>query len=169
MGLTEEELRFVTDRMLGKLSVWLRVLGHDTVYVADLKAMGAAAEDKALAAFAKEESRILLTRDKDLVTLARKKGVQCLYIQADDVMTQLKELLRYNLDINLEPVPQRCSVCNARIRRVTNEEWDMLMGNSYVPTSEVGKREFWVCVRCGKIYWAGSHWRNMRERLRQLQ
>ncbi len=172
MTITEkkEELRFVTDRMFGKLSTWLRVLGHDTVYAADLKATGEDEdEDNAIAAFAKEEGRILLTRDKELVTSARQKGVQCLYIEAEDAMAQLKELLRYNLAINLEPVPLRCSVCNARIRKVEEGEEAMLKEKSYVPTSMVGTWKFWICERCGKVYWEGSHWRNMREMLRQLQ
>ena len=168
----EETIRFVTDRMFGKLSTWLRVLGYDTVYAADLNDSSVRAvedEDKALAAFANDESRVLLTRDKGLVAAATKKGVQCLYIKADEVMEQLKELLRYNVNLNLEPVPLRCSVCNASIRPVEESEEDMLKETSYVPTSMVGKWEFWICVRCGRIYWEGSHWRNMREMLRQLQ
>ena len=168
----EETIRFVTDRMFGKLSTWLRVLGYDTVYAADLNDSSVRAvedEDKALAAFANVESRVLLTRDKGLVAAATKKGVQCLYIQADEVMEQLNELLRYNVNLNLEPVPLRCSVCNASIRPVEESEEDMLKETSYVPTSMVGKWEFWICVRCGRIYWEGSHWRNMRKMLRQLQ
>ncbi|MCK4731564.1 MAG: hypothetical protein KAT65_03815 [Methanophagales archaeon] len=40
---------------------------------------------------------------------------------------------------------------------------------SYVPKSKIGVWDFWVCERCGRIYWEGSHWENMREKLRQLK
>lgn len=172
----EEPLRFVTDRMLGKLSTWLRILGHDTVYAGDRDINIEKEnieedddEDKALVALAEHEARIILTRDKNLASSARKKGVQCVQIKTDDAMEQLKELLRCNVTINLEPVPVRCSECNARIRKVEEGEEEILNEKSYVPTSMVGKWDFWVCERCGRIYWEGSHWRNMRERLRQLK
>jgi len=166
----EDTLRFVADRMLGKLSTWLRVLGHDTVYAADITInKDEEDEDNALISLAKQEARILLTRDKNLVLGARKKGVQCVQIKTDDVMEQLKELLRHNIALNLEPVPVRCSECNARIRKVEGGEEEILREKSYVPTSMIGKWDFWVCERCGRIYWEGSHWKNMRERLRQLK
>jgi O-6-methylguanine DNA methyltransferase len=168
----EETLRFVTDRMLGKLSTWLRILGHDTVYAAEIALKvkeGEEDEDNAIAAFAEHEARILLTRDKNLAASAIKKGVQCVQIKTDEVMEQLKELLRYNITINLEPVPVRCSECNARIRKVKKSEVNILKRKSYVPKSMIGKCDFWVCERCGRIYWEGSHWMNMREQLRQLK
>jgi len=172
--LFKKELRFVTDRMLGKLSTWLRVLGHDTVYAGDINiekesVEGNEDEDKALAALAEHEARILLTRDKNLASSARKRGVQCVQIKTDEVMEQLKELLRHHITINLEPVPVRCSECNARIRKVEEGEEDILREKSYVPTSMIGEWDFWVCERCGRIYWEGSHWRNMREKLKKLK
>ncbi|HDN68768.1 MAG TPA: hypothetical protein ENG23_04230, partial [Methanomicrobia archaeon] len=68
--------------MLGKLTTWLRVLGYDTVYAAEVKAEGKEGEegekekekekekkgeeeDRSLTALAEHEARILLTRDKN--------------------------------------------------------------------------------------------------------
>ncbi len=155
--------------MLGKLSTWLRVLGYDTVYAADIKInKDEEDEDNALISLAKQEARILLTRDKNLVLAAGKKGVQCVQIKTDDAIEQLKELLRHNIALNLEPVPVRCSECNAMIRKVEGGEEEILSEKSYVPKSKIGVWDFWVCERCGRIYWEGSHWENMRERLREL-
>ncbi len=164
----EETIRFVTDRMLGKLSTWLRILGYDTIYAAEVKGE-CVEEDESLAALAEHEARILLTRDKILAASATRKGVQCVHIKTGVVMGQLKELLRYYPNLNLEPVSIRCSRCNGRLRKVREEEVDMLRDKSYVPTSMIGESEFWICNRCGRIYWKGSHWRNMRERLKELQ
>lgn len=166
----EETLRFVTDRMLGKLSTWLRILGHDTIYAGDITSKkGAEDEDNALIAFAEHEARMILTRDKNLAALAKRKGVQCRYITTDEVMEQLKELYHHNISINRKPLAVRCSECNARIRKVEKGEEDMLREKSYVPTSMIGTWDFWICERCGRVYWEGSHWRGMRERLRQLK
>lgn len=190
-----ETPRLITDRMLGRLSTWLRILGHDTVYAADtaIEKGRREDEDNAIATFAASEARILLTRDKNLAAAARRRGVQCLQIKTDKVMEQLQELLRHNLSINLEPVPVRCSKCNALIRPVSEEEEENILilkeekkekkekksYYNYVPTSmmrtgkgkekEKGKSEFWICERCCRIYWEGSHWQNMRKQLRQLK
>ena len=58
-------MRFITDRMLGKLSTWLRILGYDTVYAADLEVKGD--EDRFIVTLAEREGRILLTRDLSLI------------------------------------------------------------------------------------------------------
>lgn len=165
----EETIRFVTDRMLGKLSTWLRILGYDTIYAAEVKGE-CVEEDESLAALAEHEARILLTRDKNLASYAKRRGVQCVHIKTGEVMGQLKELLRHYQNINLEPVSIRCSECNGRLRKVVEEEEeDILREKSYVPASMIRECDFRICNRCGRIYWEGSHWRNMRERLKQLQ
>jgi phosphoribosylformimino-5-aminoimidazole carboxamide ribotide isomerase len=165
----QEQLRFLTDRMFGKLTTWLRILGYDTLYAADLAfSSDQEDEDNALAAFAAREDRILLTRDKKLVAFAIRKGARCVLIKADEVLDQLQELLQHHVPIKLEPVPERCSECNARIRKVDIYESALLRHNSYVPQDMIGTWEFWVCDRCGRIYWEGSHWRDIRERLKRL-
>ncbi len=157
-------MRFVTDRMLGKLSTWLRILGYDTVYAADED------EDGAILTFAEREERILLTRDRDMIREANRRGIRCVHVRGDVVMDQLKELLQHGIDINLEPVPWRCSVCNGVLRKVKDEGGDaILLAKSYVPKDRIGKTEFWVCNRCGRIYWKGSHWLKMREQLKQIK
>ena len=166
----EEAYRFITDRMLGKLSTWLRILGHDTIYAGDIcSGERAEDEDAAIIAFAAQEARIILTRDKKLASMAEERGVRCLYLQTDEVMEQLKELQRHAMVINREPHTVRCSECNARIRKVEAGEEDLLRAKSYVPTDMIGTWDFWICEQCGRVYWEGSHWRNMREQLKNLK
>ena len=163
------QLRFLTDRMFGKLTTWLRILGYDTLYAADIPPSRVRAdEDNALVAFAAREDRILLTRDKHLVASAIRKGARCVLIKSDELLDQLQELLQQHVPLKLVPVPERCSECNARIRKVKAQESALLRHNSYVPQDMIGTWEFWVCDRCGRIYWEGSHWRDIRERLKRL-
>jgi len=172
-----ETPRFLTDRMLGKLSTWLRILGYDTVYAADLvvqvgegwKGEGAGKdEDSALVSFAAQEGRIVLTKDKQLAALAERRGVRSVLSKADDVMVQLQELLRHGVPIQLEPTAVRCSVCNGELRQVEADEAEVLKGSDYVPSDLIGAWAFWICDRCGRIYWEGSHWQDIRERLKLL-
>jgi hypothetical protein len=166
----KEAYRFVTDRMLGKLSTWLRILGHDTIYAGEIRNREEAEdEDTAIIAFAAQDARIILTRDKNLASLAEKKGVRCLYLQSDEVIEQLKELQRQSIAINREPHTIRCSECNARIRKVEKEEENLLRAKGYVPVDMIGTWDFWICEQCGRVYWEGSHWRNMREQLKNLK
>jgi len=160
-------MRFVTDRMLGKLSTWLRILGYDTVYAADLDVKGD--EDRFIVTLAEREGRILLTRDRGMIREAKRRGIQHVYVRDGEVMEQLKELLHHRIDINLEPVPRRCSICNGELRKVKEGEEAMLLAKSYVPRDKIGKTEFWVCNNCGRIYWKGSHWLNMRARLNDVK
>jgi uncharacterized protein with PIN domain len=172
-----ETLRFLTDRMLGKLSTWLRILGYDTVYAADLAIQDGEAwkgevdgkdEDSALVSFAAQQDRIVLTKDKRLAAMAERRGVRSVLSKADDVMEQLQELLRHDVPIHLEPTAVRCSVCNGELRKVEADEAEVLKGSDYVPSDLIGEWEFWICDRCGRIYWEGSHWQDIRERLKIL-
>jgi len=153
--------------MLGKLTSWLRLLGHDTLSVNDFDFQEA--EDDFMIALAKEENRILLTRDKDLVEKARKEKVDALLINSDKVMDQLEEVVRrYNLDLEVNIV--RCSVCNSEIRSADPKELKMLVKEGVITTKLIRKYdEFWICENCGKVYWEGRHWQTIEERLNSLQ
>ncbi|MCD5409196.1 MAG: Mut7-C RNAse domain-containing protein [Methanocellales archaeon] len=56
-------MKFIVDRMLGRLTTWLRLLGYDTVSVSDFDRINS--EDDFLLDIAEEE-RILITRDRTL-------------------------------------------------------------------------------------------------------
>lgn len=169
MESEEKKLRFLADRMLGKLTTWLRILGHDTAYAGNMEKELLANEDKNIVSLAKKEERVLLTRDKGLAALAKKENLQYVYLRADEVMEQIKELLSAKINIKLEPTMKRCSECNGRIRKIKEERENLLRNKEYVPKNMIGRKEFWICESCGKIYWEGSHWRSIEERLEQLK
>lgn len=161
--------RFLVDRMLGRLVSWLRMLGYDTVYANDVSGEGGGDdEDAFLLSLAKREKRILLTKDRRLAAEARKSGVRCVLMTGNDVLGQLHELAE-SVPLRLEMRFMRCSDCNAPIRRVREDETQLLLETDYVPKKMIGKLEFWVCERCRRIYWEGSHWRAINERLDLLR
>ncbi|MDY6965110.1 MAG: Mut7-C RNAse domain-containing protein [Halobacteriota archaeon] len=159
--------KFIVDRMLGRLVTWLRILGYDTLYIKDVK-VNFKEEDDLLLIISKACDRILITRDRTLAQRAERYKLGYHYMKPDKVMEQLWELsAEYNIE--LEPKMMRCSVCNAIIRKVDNRTEIELLDKVYVPERMVEEgADFWVCRRCGRVYWQGSHWDNMRRELGKL-
>jgi uncharacterized protein with PIN domain len=150
---------FLVDRMLGRLVAWLRIFGYDTKSALDLEPTPN--EDTRLIEIAKTECRILLSRDKELVDRAKKAGVTAVHLSSDDIRLQLEELMRH-YSLCIEPEMTRCTVCNGMLRRATAKDMARIRQEGAVPEHLLNDHaELWVCDKCGKIYWRGSHWRNI--------
>ncbi len=159
-------MKFIVDRMLGRLTIWLRLLGYDTVSASDFALESK--EDEFLIQFAGHK-RILVTRDKMLGSMAERAGVRVCLINSDAIMEQLEEMVS-NCNIDLEPKIARCTICNALIRKIRFNELGMLKNGDYVPEDLVEDGiDFWICDSCGKVYWEGSHWDDIHKRLEKLR
>jgi len=137
--------------MLGSLARWLRMMGYDTVY-------DKTKEDPDIAQLARAESRFILTRDREL---SREPGA--LLLENEDLDGQLKAVAtRYGLKFNESMI--RCSTCNGELLDLPKEE-----AKGKVPDGafEVNEK-FWKCSKCEKIYWKGTHWEGITERLKRL-
>lgn len=151
MTETQVKPKFVADHMLGSLAKWLRMMGYDTVY--DKKM-----DDKAIAATARSESRFVLTRDKEL---AKEPGA--LFVEADLLDAQLAAVKeRFGLVFDESAI--RCTACNGELLELPKEE-----AKESVPEGAFAANEkFWKCAGCGKVYWRGSHWLGIMDRLKKL-
>ena len=159
-GSTEQSSRrFLTDRMLGTLTRYLRFMGYDTMSANSLS-RGNTREDTLLLEIATRDDRILLTRDREL---ARRGGAQAVCIASGDIMEQVRQIADLGL---IEPGIRmtRCSICNARLRPATPRE---IRETRYAPGSVRGREFFW-CPTCRKLYWMGSHGDNLKKRLKEL-
>ena len=146
-------MRLLLDAMLGKLARYLRMCGYDAAYALDR----GIEDDEALAALAEREGRLLVTRDEALA--ARTEGV---LLRSREVTDQLRELREGGFDLALPDRPRRCSACNGRV--------EPLPSGASVPdyAPDPGERALFRCLECGQVYWRGSHWDDVRERLRAL-
>ena len=152
-------MRFVADGMLGKLTRWLRMLGHDVEYFKLL-------EDEELIKVAKSEQMILLTRDLRLYQKAATEGVKAHLVEGRTEHERLAELARkYDFGLEIDVSTSRCPKCNSRIKPVRKEE---VMERIPESTSRF-YNEFWECQNCGKIYWQGSHWKRIDQILSQAK
>ncbi|MGB7294852.1 MAG: Mut7-C RNAse domain-containing protein [Candidatus Aminicenantales bacterium] len=141
-------MNFVADCMLGKLAKWLRILGFDTVYLNK-------AEDLDLLLIARRQQRILLTKDHRLLETA--KDVRSLFIKSDDWPEQLVQVLdTYGLRDAVRP-HSRCLACNVKLKAIPKT----MAGNLVTPFVLERAASFAVCPSCERVYWPGTHFRDM--------
>lgn len=150
------EARFVLDNHLGRLAVFLRMLGFDAVYRNDF-------DDQALADISAADERILLTRDRRLLMRKVVKYGCCL--RSLDSHQQLLEVLRrYDLVDKIAPF-RRCLRCNSLLVSVGKDEvLDQLQ-----PLTRRYYDDFHRCPACGQVYWKGSHYEHMQATIEQIR
>lgn len=140
--------------MLGTLAKWLRILGYDAAY-------DPALDDYQLRRLARAEDRVLLTRDE---ALARQRGVRTLLIESQVLEEQLRQV-QSELDFEAAPSFSRCPVCNEVLAPLSREA-----ARARVPAYVARAHDrFRLCPGCGRVYWRGSHWQQMEERLASLR
>jgi len=160
MSQRSGEPRFLVDRMLGTLTRYLRFMGYDT-WSASALGPGDPAEDTRLLAIAEREGRILITRDAEL---ARRGGGRAVLVRSNDVLDQVEQLTAMGFIVPAVRM-RRCSLCNTPLRPATEEE---VRSTPYAPRKLEPAGFFW-CRRCRKLYWEGSHSRNLSGRLERLR
>jgi uncharacterized protein with PIN domain len=149
-------MRFIADRMLGKLAKGLRMLGYDTVYY---RGEGA----YPLIKLAREEGRVILTRKSKL--LPKRPEDRINRIMEDKPSLQLKELTQKKIiSLNKKALFSRCLLCNILLNEIPREE-----AEGKVPDFIFyQQKKFFRCPQCLKIYWQGSHQENMQKKVDEL-
>ena len=143
---------FIADTMLGDIAKWLRLLGYDTLY-------SRAYTDNQILEISKRTGRTIVTRDKNLYWRARKRGLRAILVTGDTVVERLAEVAYYaRLRLKPDPARSRCPECNAPLKEVNKEH----VKDRVPPRSYEVYNKFYVCPRCGRVYWEGGHWKNIR-------
>lgn len=149
-------MRFLCDDNLGKLAKYLRMLGFDTFFKVDI-------EDSELLGVMLKEKRIVLTRDHKLVK--RIERDRYVLIETDSPEQQLKQVIeQLNLRIDHGSLFSICLECNAVCEDVSKEEIKDEVFPYIIKTKDVFRR----CPSCRRIYWQGSHYKDMVEKLRDI-
>ncbi|TME04326.1 MAG: hypothetical protein E6I69_11165 [Chloroflexi bacterium] len=150
--------RFVADCNVGRLARWLRALGYDASYHAHIG-------DGELVREAAAESRVLLTRDRDLMKrrVIQSGVVRAVLIRDDEVTAQLRQVFA-ELGLDLERSLTRCIECNSELQ----PRLPAGVAERVPPYVRRTQSTYSECPACGRVYWAGTHWRRMREVLAGL-
>ena len=144
--------RLVTDAMLGSLTRKLRAFGFDVVY-------HESGGDEGIMRMARKEGRVILTSDRELYARASSAAVPALLVEGKTEGRRIRSLLvaAKSAGIALERGPPLCSMCGGGLLILTAAE-----AAPFVPGSVRERhRKFHRCVRCGQLYWRGSHWKKL--------
>lgn len=139
--------------MLGKIARKLRILGFDTIYILDT-------EDKEILDLLIQTKRILLTSDKELFHRAKKCNCQSIFINKNTEIENLV-IIFSNLAIKFIDIERnsfRCSICNTKLNAI--EDPNTIKNEVHRKVFE-NNTIFYRCYRCNKLYWSGSHIKNI--------
>jgi uncharacterized protein len=144
--------RLYVDAMLGTLAKWLRLAGYDAEFWRE-------GSDDELIAAARQQDRLILTKDHGL---AGRRGVQALLLEADELEAQIDEARGALQQSGAVPEPfTRCAECNGLLADLPHADAQGLVP-AYVWHTQPGFRR---CNRCGRVYWKGTHWPSVQDRL----
>lgn len=142
-------LRFAADSMLGGLARWLRALGHDTTWEAEIA-------DDALVRHAVAGRRALLTRDR---SLAGEWWIDpLLLVHADAPLAQLAEVAA-RFPLRTDRLFSRCLRCNVPLEAADGAD----VAARVAADLQARQAVFHRCPRCTRVYWEGSHTARMRD------
>jgi len=147
-------MKFVADKMLGRLARWLRIIGQDVAYGPHLCGYG-------LIRAARSEGWLILTRDRSIV---KKNPPEYLLIESDHFRDQLRQVIE---TFRLDPFKDaftRCVECNTVLQSVAKEK----VAGKVPPYVYSTQEKFSICQKCSRIYWQATHQLKMLEELRAM-
>ncbi len=147
--------RLVADVMLEKLARWIRLSGNKIESAPFVK-------DEKLISYVKKKKAILLTQDEALAQRSKKRGFKVVLVKGSSIEEQLA-YVSFVIGMRLRASPSLiCPYCNVKLEKASKKE---IQGK--VP-ERVAKshRLFYICPKCKRIYWKGSHWKEIEKRLR---
>ena len=143
---------FLADSHLAKLGRNLRLLGLDT-FIAEVS------KDRETIQRSNSEKRMILTRDLNLLQQGSTRyGYR---VRSEDPDRQLEEVLsRFDLKNRLQPF-SRCMACNGFLEETDLDE----VRDQVPPKVKEWCDQFHRCTNCGKVYWKGSHYDKLKEKV----
>lgn len=148
-------MRFVADKMVGRLARWLRIIGQDVAYGPELSGSG-------LLRAARQEGRLILTRDR---AVTKRNPPPYIMIRSDHFREQLKQVIE---ECGLDPLKDafsRCAECNADLEPLSKSAVEGKVPPYVYETQEV----YSFCPKCRRIYWPATHQERMLAELRSLR
>jgi len=152
--MSRKEQKFAADRMLGRLTKWLRVLGEDVLYGPHLSGYG-------LIRVARRENRLILTRDRGL---KKKQPPEFILIESDHYEDQLRQIMGTCQIGSLDRLFTRCLECNTVLQPVAKES----VKERVPPYVYSSQEKFSRCSNCRRIFWPATHQERMMEELKRL-
>jgi uncharacterized protein len=140
--------KFICDVHLGSLVKNLRMLGLDTFYKNFIT-------ESEIVLTSINENRVILTRDAGLLKI--KKVTHGYYVRNTDTIKQTSEVIkRFHLEKTLKYF-SRCLRCNTVLKIIQKEK----VIDRIPEKVKVSQDEYFFCSNCDKVFWRGTHYKNM--------
>lgn len=150
------EPKFIADVHIGSLARYLRMLGFNVLYKNDFS-------NQEIIDLSLTEKRAILTKDRKL--LKNSKVTHGYWIRNEEPEEQVKEvIIRFNLKDDVKEF-LRCLECNNILEPVEKEKVE----NRIPPKVKKWQNEFWYCRNCDKVFWKGSHYKEMRKFIERIK
>ncbi|UCD08310.1 MAG: Mut7-C RNAse domain-containing protein [Dehalococcoidales bacterium] len=152
------KMKFIVDHNVGKLVKWLRMLGYDTEFFTG-------EDDWQMVINALSEGRVILTRDTGIMKLGviDTGKVKAVFINSESPEEQIRQVNEtLTLDFN-EGLFSRCMECNHLLEQRTVVE----VKDRVPPYVYKTQEEYMECPACNRIYWKGTHWQAMIDKLQK--
>jgi uncharacterized protein with PIN domain len=146
---------FWCDAGLGGLARWLRAAGHDALWRPDIA-------DDELVREAQGSGATILTTDSLLMErrLLRDRIVPAYWLPPTlGIPGQLALVFR---EFDLTPGAPRCMSCGGELGRVEKEA----LRERIPPKTYRWLEEYFLCRRCGRLFWRGTHWTRIEGQLK---
>jgi len=143
-------IRFLCDAGLGGLARWLRAAGYDAAWQPDIA-------DAELLRRARQFGATVLTTDAMLMErrLLRDRIIPAFWLPPTlSIAEQLALVFR---EFGLMRRGPRCMSCGGELRRGSKED----LHERIPPRTYRWLEEFFVCSRCDKLFWHGTHWQRI--------
>ena len=151
-------MKFMCDAGLGGLARWLRAAGYEAAWEPDI-------DDDKLLQEARSMPATILTTDAMLMErrLLRDRVIPAFWLPPTlSIPEQLALVFR---EFGLTVRGARCMSCGGELRPVSKES----LRDRIPPKTYRWLDEFFVCRRCDKLFWHGTHWQRIVRRLKVLK
>lgn len=153
---TPDPRRFFCDAGLGGLARWLRGAGYEAFWQPGI-------DDAVLLEEARQTSTTILTTDSIMMErrVLRDHILPALWLPPTlAVSEQLTMVFREFRLVALDP---RCMSCGGELARTEKEP----LRERIPPKTYRWLDEYFLCRRCGKLFWHGTHWERIQRQLGQ--
>jgi uncharacterized protein with PIN domain len=148
---------FWCDAGLGGLARWLRAAGYAAAWQPDI-------DDNELLREARTISATILTTDSMLMErrVLRDRILPAFWLPPTlRIPEQLALVFR---EFALTTRTARCMSCSGELRRVEKE----ILRERIPPKTYRWLEEFFVCSRCNRLFWRGTHWTRIQQQLKRV-
>lgn len=145
---------FICDAGLGGLARWLRAAGYEAVWFP-------AIEDTLLLREARERGATLLTTDSMLLErrVIRDGAIPTVWLPPTG--SPAEQLALVFRELHLMPLSPRCMSCGGELRVVDKAA----VAARIPPRTARWLDEYFVCARCDRLFWRGTHWQRIQAKL----